>query len=70
MKQNRRKHSPSFKAKVAMEALKGDIVCCDPCYFLVFFLMAIDMGIIICRSNCTDTRAESCLHLLVPLKLG
>ena len=24
MKQNRRKHSPSFKAKVAMEALKGD----------------------------------------------
>ena len=43
---------------------------CDPCYFLVFFLMAIDMGIIICRSNCTDTRAESCLHLLVPLKIG
>jgi len=24
MKQNRRKHSPSFKAKVAMEALKGE----------------------------------------------
>ena len=24
MKQNRRKHSPSFKAKVALEALKGD----------------------------------------------
>jgi len=24
MKDNRRKHSPSFKAKVAMEALKGD----------------------------------------------
>jgi transposase len=24
MKQNRRKHSPSFKARVAMEALKGD----------------------------------------------
>jgi len=24
MKQNRRKHSPAFKAKVAMEALKGD----------------------------------------------
>ena len=23
MKQNQRKHSPSFKAKVAMEALKG-----------------------------------------------
>ena len=24
MKQNRRKHSPSFKAKVALEALKGE----------------------------------------------
>ncbi len=24
MKQNRRKHSPSFKARVAMEALKGE----------------------------------------------
>ncbi len=24
MKQNRRKHSPAFKAKVAMEALKGE----------------------------------------------
>ena len=24
MKQNRRKHSPDFKARVAMEALKGD----------------------------------------------
>ena len=24
MKENRRKHSPSFKAKVALEALKGD----------------------------------------------
>ena len=24
MKQNRKKHSPSFKAKVALEALKGD----------------------------------------------
>ena len=24
MKQNRRKHSPSFKAKVAIEALKGE----------------------------------------------
>jgi transposase len=24
MKQNRRKHSPSFKARVALEALKGD----------------------------------------------
>ena len=24
MKENRRKHSPSFKAKVAMEALKGE----------------------------------------------
>jgi len=24
LKQNRRKHSPSFKAKVALEALKGD----------------------------------------------
>ena len=24
MKQNRRKHNPSFKARVAMEALKGE----------------------------------------------
>ncbi|MFC2024701.1 transposase, partial [Chloroflexota bacterium] len=24
MKQNRRKHSPSFKARVALEALKGE----------------------------------------------
>ena len=24
MRQNRRKHSPSFKAKVALEALKGE----------------------------------------------
>jgi transposase-like protein len=24
MKQNRRKHSPSFKAKIALEALKGE----------------------------------------------
>ena len=24
MKENRRKHSPSFKARVALEALKGD----------------------------------------------
>ena len=24
MKQNRRKHNPAFKAKVAMEALKGE----------------------------------------------
>ena len=24
MKQNRRQHSPSFKAKVALEALKGE----------------------------------------------
>jgi len=24
MKRNRRKHSPAFKAKIAMEALKGE----------------------------------------------
>ncbi|MFC2004565.1 transposase, partial [Chloroflexota bacterium] len=24
MKQNRRKHSPSFKARIALEALKGE----------------------------------------------
>jgi len=29
MKQNRRKHSPSFKARVAMEALKGEETTAD-----------------------------------------
>ena len=29
MKQNRRKHSPSFKARVALEALKGEETIAD-----------------------------------------
>ena len=30
MKQNRRKHSPSFKARVALEALKGEETTAEP----------------------------------------
>ncbi len=30
MKQNHRKHSPSFKAKVALEALKGEETTAEP----------------------------------------
>jgi transposase len=30
MKQNTRKHSPSFKARVALEALKGDETTAEP----------------------------------------
>ena len=33
MKQNRRKHSPSFKARVALEALKGEEATARYCRF-------------------------------------